>query len=297
MNSRVLLLAAALALACLALSAQARDLQQVGDDAEALIAAQVAAQVGRRGRRCGWARRRQTGGPAHAAHLGCRLACPAAAWAAIAQHAGAAGPPAAARGTVPHPTAAAAPPPPLSPQEEKIKNYREFEQDHNNQQEDLAASGGSGRRGKKGRRNNNNDDGTADYSGGSAGGSDGGSEGGDAYNPYFGRDPSGLSKAEKRKARREAKKLGMSLDEYLGWQGGSSTYDGSEEEAPRKKGKKGRRSGPTDDLSTSGALGGWRRMCCCCWLECSGGWARCWDHMLPLTRHVPVGPASLQMSP
>lgn len=154
--------------------------------------------------------------------------------------------------------------PPFSylPQEEKIKNYREFEQDHNNEQEDLAASGGSGRRGKKGRRNNNNDD-SADYSGGSAGGSDGGSKGGDVYNPYFGRNPSGLSKAEKRKARREAKKLGMSLDEYLGWQGGASAYDGSEEEAPRKKGKNGRRSGPTDDLSTSGALGEWRCMRCC----------------------------------
>ncbi|PRW57371.1 chitin binding domain-containing [Chlorella sorokiniana] len=176
MNSRVLLLAAALALACLALGAQARDLQQVGDEAQALIAQQVAAQ------------------------------------------------------------------------EKKIKNYREFEQDHNSQQEDVAASGGR----KGGRKGRHSSDSGSDSGSTDSGSSDTGSDSGS--NPWYGRDPSNLSKSEKRKARREAKKLGLSLEEYLGWTGGSdgSSSDGSsQEEAPKKKGRKGRRSSPAQDDSSS----------------------------------------------
>lgn len=250
MLSKFLLLVAALALACLALGAQARDLQQVGDEAEALIAQQVAAQVGSCWRRCGWAGRRQTGSAAHCMHgrLGPAASCGCLDrnWVLCSCSVPTSG--CTQYHSAPNRRRRASTP----LQEEKIQNYREFEQDHNDAQEQAAASGSrKGGRGKKGRHNTDN--GSDGSSGGieitdGTDGSDAGSGDG-AHNPWYGRDPSDLSKAEKRKARREAKKLGMSLDEYLGWTGGSGSGDGSsyEKEAPRKKGRKGRRSGPADD--------------------------------------------------
>lgn len=256
MNTRTLLLAAALAVACLAVSAQARDLQQVGDEAEALVAQQVAAQVGAGGRQCGWAGRRQTRMPAPVAGLPQGFA---AVWCCLEcrqkPRMRDSGEGMQLRCTRRCPQ----PPPPLHPplalaQEEKIKNYRQQEEEHNQQQEEIAASGGRKGRGKKGGRGSDSD-GASDDSGFEASNNyDSGSDGGDDSNPFYGRDPSDLSKAEKRKARRQAKKLGLSLDEYLGWQGGSShdtDYTDDSEEAPRKKGRKGRRSGPADDSSDS----------------------------------------------